>query len=75
MKYAVIVEQVGDNYAAHAPDVPTCIATGETPEEAVRELQAALVDHLALLREERLPVPQPSTLIASIEIEDTAPAA
>ena len=75
MKYAVIVEQAGDNYAAHAPDVPTCIATGDTPEEAVRELQTALVDHLALLREAGLPVPQPSTLTAIVEVEESAPAA
>jgi predicted RNase H-like HicB family nuclease len=75
MKYAVIVEQAGDNYAAHAPDVPACIATGDTPEEAVHELQGALVEHLALLREAGLPVPRPSTLTAIVDIEEAAPAA
>ena len=75
MKYVVIIERAGENYAAYAPDVPTCIATGATPAAALSALKGALADHLELLREEGLPVPEPSTLTAVVEVEQEASAA
>ena len=73
MRYVVLVERAGNNYSAFAPDVPTCIATGATPQEAVAELHAARETHLELLREEGLPLPVAETLSATVEIN--APAA
>jgi predicted RNase H-like HicB family nuclease len=32
MRYAVVIEAVGDNYSAYVPDLPGCVATGSTPE-------------------------------------------
>jgi len=37
MRYAIVVEKAGDNYSAYAPDLPGCIATGNTVEEAEQE--------------------------------------
>jgi predicted RNase H-like HicB family nuclease len=31
MRYAVVIEFVGDNYSAYVPDLPGCVATGGTP--------------------------------------------
>ena len=60
MRYAVVIERAGGNYSAYVPDLPGCVATGEsvvTVEENIRE---AIRFHLAGLREDRLPIPVPS---------------
>ena len=51
-KYLVIVEKGKKNCSAYAPDVPGCIATGETVEETLRNMQEALVFHLEGLAED-----------------------
>ena len=52
MKYAVVFERAPGNYAAYVPDLPGCIATGETPEETKRNIREAITFHLDGLREE-----------------------
>jgi len=61
MNYLVIIERAGNNYSAYLPDVPGCVATGRTPEEAREEIQKALAFHLQGLREDGLPIPEPTT--------------
>jgi predicted RNase H-like HicB family nuclease len=29
----IVIEKAGDNYSAFAPDLPGCVATGDTVEE------------------------------------------
>lgn len=57
MRYAIVVEKAGDNYSAYAPDLPGCIATGNTVEEAEQEIREAIKFHIDGLREDGLPVP------------------
>jgi predicted RNase H-like HicB family nuclease len=42
MRYAVVIEMAGANYSAYVPDLPGCVATGETREEAEREIREAM---------------------------------
>ena len=58
-EYVVIYERTGHNWAAYAPDVPGCIATGDTREEVERNHQEALAFHREGLREYNLPIPEP----------------
>ncbi len=60
MKYLVVVEKAERNWAAYSPDVPGCIATGKTPEEAVKEYAKALKFHLEGLAADGLPAPEPN---------------
>jgi predicted RNase H-like HicB family nuclease len=46
MRYAVVIEMAGANYSAYVPDLPGCVATGDTREEAERELREAVRFHL-----------------------------
>ncbi|HEX6607457.1 MAG TPA: type II toxin-antitoxin system HicB family antitoxin [Chloroflexia bacterium] len=57
--YLVVFEPADHNWAAYAPDVPGCIATGRTREEVERTFVEALAFHLEGLRLEGLPIPQP----------------
>jgi predicted RNase H-like HicB family nuclease len=67
MKYAVIIEAGERNYSAYVPDLPGCIATGQTLEEVKQVMREAIAFHLEGLREEGLPVPEPTTLAEYIE--------
>jgi predicted RNase H-like HicB family nuclease len=57
--YLVVYERADHNWAAYAPDVPGCIATGQTRDEVERNFTEALAFHLEGLRLEGLPLPQP----------------
>ena len=59
MEYTVVVEKSPRNYAAYVPDLPGCVATGTSREEAVREIRQAIRFHLESLREHGEPVPEP----------------
>jgi predicted RNase H-like HicB family nuclease len=67
-RYAIVVEQAGRNYSDYVPDLPGCIATGETIEATERLLREAIELHLAGLREDGLPVPEPSSVVDYLEI-------
>ncbi len=67
-KYAIVVERAGSNYAAYVPDLPGCVATGETVEATERLLRRAIEVHVAGLREDGLPVPEPSSIVDYLEI-------
>jgi predicted RNase H-like HicB family nuclease len=67
MRYAIVIEKAENNYAAYAPDVPGCAATGATIEEVKRELQEALKFHFDGLREDGLPIPQPTAQADYVE--------
>ena len=59
--YLVIYERAEGNWAAYAPDVPGCIATGTSRAEVERTFREALAFHFEGLRQEGLPIPEPST--------------
>ena len=61
MKYAVIIEKGPNNYSAYVPDLPGCVSTGKTLEAVERHIKEAIELHLEGLREEGLPIPEPST--------------
>ena len=66
-RYLVIIEKAKNNYSAFSPDVPGCVATGETREAAEREMRVALQMHLDGLKEDGLPLPEPTASIGYIE--------
>lgn len=68
MRYAIVIENAGSNYSAYVPDLPGCIATGATVEEAEREIREAIEFHLDGLREDGSPVPPPSSAVRYVNI-------
>ena len=68
MKYAVVIEKAESNYSAYVPDLPGCVATGETLLEVERQIREAIEVHLEGLREDGLPVPKPTSAVEYIEI-------
>ncbi len=67
-KYAIVVERAKRNYAAYVPDLPGCVATGKTVEETERRLREAIEVHVAGLREDGLPIPEPASVVDYVEV-------
>ena len=68
MKYAVIIEQGASSYGAYAPDLPGCIAAGETYGEALRLIHEAIELHIQGLKEDGLAAPEPCSSIEIVEV-------
>ena len=67
MRYGVVIEKAGINYSAYVPDLPGCVATGESVEQTGRELRDAIRFHLDGLREDGLPIPEAAAICDYVE--------
>jgi predicted RNase H-like HicB family nuclease len=61
MEYLVVVEKGSTGYGAHVPDLPGCVAVGETHREVLRLIREAIGLHIEALRELGQPVPPPNS--------------
>jgi predicted RNase H-like HicB family nuclease len=69
MKYAIVIEhRPGSNYSAYAPDLPGCVATADTLEEIRRLMREGIAFHLEGMREDGVPIPEPTTLVDYSEV-------
>ena len=68
MKYAVVIEKGPESFGAYVPDLPGCIAVGESRSEVLRLIREAVELHLADLRERGASVPLPSSSIEFVEV-------
>jgi predicted RNase H-like HicB family nuclease len=67
MRYAVVIEKAENNYSAYVPDLPGCVAAGATVEEVEREIKEAIRFHVDGLRQDGLPIPQPSAVCEYVD--------
>jgi predicted RNase H-like HicB family nuclease len=67
MRYAVVIEKAGANFSAYVPDLPGCVATGDTSEDAEREISEAIKFHLEGLAEDGIAAPKPEAKLAYVE--------
>ncbi len=72
MRYMVVVEKGEASYGAFVPDLPGCVAVGETEKEVVGLIQEAIQFHLEDLRIEGQPIPQPASKSKFIKVALTA---
>ena len=59
--YLVVIEKAETNFSAYLPDLPGCVATGETVAEVRALMREAIQMHIQSLREHGKPVPPPSS--------------
>jgi predicted RNase H-like HicB family nuclease len=67
MRYAIVIEKAGGNYSAYVPDLPGCVATGETVAVVETEIRDAIRFHIDGLKEDGLPVPAPTSIADYVE--------
>jgi predicted RNase H-like HicB family nuclease len=61
MRYLVVVEEGPSSFGAYVPDLPGCVAAGETREEALTLIRDAIEFHLDGLKKAGQPIPRPSS--------------
>lgn len=64
--YAIIIEGSGTSYSAYSPDLPGCVAAGESPVEVERLMRETIPLHIESLRSHGEPVPEPSAVAAAV---------
>ena len=69
MRYLVVVEQGPISFGAHVPDLPGCIAVGETKEEVIGLIREAIEFHIEGLKQDGLPIPAPASTSELVEVE------
>jgi predicted RNase H-like HicB family nuclease len=67
MRYAVVIEKAGGNYSAYVPDLPGCVATGDTIAEVEREIAEAIRFHIDGMREDGVAVPEAVSVVEYVE--------
>ncbi|MGH2758125.1 MAG: type II toxin-antitoxin system HicB family antitoxin [Actinomycetota bacterium] len=68
MRYTVVLEKGEASWGAHVPDLPGCVAAGDSRDEALTLIREAIQLHIDGLREEGLPVPEPMSESEVIEV-------
>lgn len=67
MRYAVVIEKGNTSYGAYVPDLPGCIAVGETLDEVRALIQEAIAFHLEGLQADGMPIPEANSLCEYVE--------
>jgi predicted RNase H-like HicB family nuclease len=57
-RFLIVIEKTKNNYSAYSPDLPGCVATGKTREEAERNMHEAVEMHIQGFIEDKLPIPE-----------------
>ena len=68
MRYTVILEQGEGSWGAHVPDLPGCVAAGESRAEVLALIQEAVEIHIEGLKERNLPVPDARNECEIVEV-------
>ncbi len=67
MCYGIVIEKAEHNYTTYVPDLPGCIAAGESLEETEEAIKQAIQFHIEGLLEDGLPIPKSNTVLLNVE--------
>ncbi len=68
-RFLVVIEKADRNYSAYSPDLPGCVATGETREDAEQNIYSAIEMHVQGLIKDNLPIPRPQSFSEYIAVK------
>ncbi len=68
MRYLVVLERGSESCGAYVPDLPGCVAVGQTEDEALGLIRDAIAVHLSDLRQRGEPIPVPSSTAQIVEV-------
>ena len=61
MRYAIVIGKTNGNYSANVPDLPGCVATGES------EIREAIRFHIDGFQADGIVVPPPTSIAEYVE--------
>jgi len=68
MNYLVVYEKSSTSWSAYVPDLPGVITSGRTKQETEQLIREAIIFHIDGLREDNLPIPEPSASAEVVQI-------
>ena len=68
MRYMIVIEEGKTSFGAYVPDLPGCVAVGESEAEVKQLIQEAIEFHLEDLRETGAPIPKPLSRSEYVEV-------
>lgn len=68
MRYAVVLEKGETSYGAYVPDLPGCVAVGETEAEVRQLIAEAIAFHFEGLRDAGEPIPPPTSRVQYVAV-------
>ena len=68
MQYVVTLEEGPQSWGAYVPDLPDCVAVGESRDEALELIQEAIEFHLDGMREDGDPIPEPHSYSEVVQV-------
>ena len=68
VRYAIVIEKAETNYSAYVPDLPGCIATGDTVAATEKSIREAIELHLSGMREDGQAIPPPSSRVDYVDV-------
>lgn len=68
-RFLIVIEKANGNYSAYSPDLPGCVATGATREEAEQNMHEAIELHLQGLKEDGLSIPQSTSFAEYVAVK------
>lgn len=68
MRYAIVIEKGENSYGAYVPDLPGCIAVGETLTEVRELIKEAIIFHLEGIEEEGISIPDSVSICEYVEV-------
>ncbi len=72
MRYAILMEPTKTGFSAHVPDLPGCVAAGESREETLDLIRDAIEFHLEGMRLHGEPIPDPTLTCDYVEVSPGA---
>ena len=70
--YTVVIEDADGNFGASVPDLPGCVAVGDSVEEVVELIREAIAFHIEGLRADGETVPPAKTIGKEVQVEVAA---
>jgi predicted RNase H-like HicB family nuclease len=68
MRFAILMDQTATGFSAHVPDLPGCVAAGETREETIQLIREAIAFHIEGMRQKGEVIPEPTSSFEYVEI-------
>jgi predicted RNase H-like HicB family nuclease len=69
VEYLVVIEKGDTSYGAYVPDLPGCVAVGESRREVLKLIREGIELHIEALREAGEPVPRPTSKSELIKVD------
>jgi predicted RNase H-like HicB family nuclease len=74
-RFLVIYEKGNQNYSAYLPDLPGCVAVGDSLEDVKKGIREAIKLHLEGMIEDQEPIPPSQTMAEYVDVAIPDPAA